>query len=172
MLGEDFYFRYQIDSITARFGNNSAERKQLWRSIDSVDNLHNAVLKRIIKQTKKYPGYNVLGKEGSKNFWNLVQHQDHDTAFQLKVLNLMHDAMLKNNASPIDYAYLYDRVMLNTIGKQYFGTQFQPNAKKKTYEPRPLIDSINVDSRRKQIGLHPIKEKIDYLNRTSYVHLK
>ncbi|MBC8884111.1 hypothetical protein H9X57_14420 [Flavobacterium piscinae] len=36
-----------------------------------------------------FVGIDVVGEEGSQNFWLLVQHSDQNTAFQQKVLEKM-----------------------------------------------------------------------------------
>ena len=78
-------------------------------------------------------------------FWLLVQHQDYDVKLQEKCLKHC-DFNLKNKS------YLTDRIMVNREGTQIYGTQFN----------KPIIDKKNVDKRRKEMGLEPLK---DYLKK-------
>lgn len=107
-----------------------------------------------------YPSISKYGKENSYNYWLLVQHCDNDIIFQEKVLNKMKKLVVKNDVNKKNYAYLYDRVMKNKGKKQLYGTQFTylpPN-----HEPSVvnIEDSINIDARRKEIGLEPLSEYI------------
>jgi hypothetical protein len=74
----------------------------------------------------------------------------------------------KGNASLADFAYLTDRVKVNTKQLQVFGTQMQLNESKTSYEPRPLIDPENVNLRRSEIGLETIEEYIEIMNERYY----
>ena len=107
-----------------------------------------------------YLGFNKLGMEGSNNFWLLVQHADHDPTFQEAVLDGMDMEVRVGNADGKNYAYLTDRVLVNSGQKQLYGTQV--SYKEDFWAiPRPLQDSANVDKRRSDVGLPPIR---DYLN--------
>ena len=70
-----------------------------------------------------YPGYDVLGKSTSYLFWVMVQHADHDPEFQKRVLYLRRAEVEANNTDARDYAYLTDRVQINTGEEQIYGTQ-------------------------------------------------
>lgn len=66
-----------------------------------------------------------------------------------------------------NYALLVDRVKINTGQKQIYGTQVDYNFKSAQAYPKKLADSINVNTRRKSVGLDPIEV---YLNRMSKKH--
>ena len=53
----------------------------------------------------------------------MVQHADHDPEFQKRVLNLRRAEVEANNTDARDYAYLTDRVQINTGEEQIYGTQ-------------------------------------------------
>ncbi len=111
-----------------------------------------------ILDTYGFPGYDLVGKESSTNYWLLVQHSDFDLPFQKRALNLMEMQVNNNNASGNNYAYLVDRININEGNKQIYGTQIQMTDN--GYKPKPLIDSSNVDARRKKVGLMNLS---DYL---------
>ncbi len=161
---EDQYVVHQIDSALIKFGKGTAQVDSAWAGYRQLNKKNNTVLKTIIKDYKKYPDNDLVGSNGSHSFWLLVQHQDADTAFQMKVLDLMKVACDSGKASIIDYAYLKDRVLVNTGQKQIYGTQCILNKAKDTYEVKPTIDIDNLDKRRKEIGLPEIAKYLEVMN--------
>jgi len=165
MVEEDQAGRLYLDTIRKNYGFPSAQNDSMWKVIHAIDHKHNAVLKGVIRDLKSYPDEKLVGYTASHNFWLLVQHQDRDTTFQKEVLHLMKYAVEYKAASATDYAYLTDRVMLNTGKKQVYGTQFWLLDEKDGVVPRPMEDSLNVDKRRAEVGLGPISEAIEQMNR-------
>ena len=135
---------------------NQATIDRNWHITDSL-NLINA--KRIVQQYG-FPGYSLVGENGSNSFWAIVQHCDDDLNFQQQVLKLIGAEVKRHDASAENYAYLMDRVLINKGQKQLYGTQVHFNTKTKHSEPLPIQDSIGVDARRTAVGLMPLK---DYL---------
>jgi len=128
---------------------------------DSVFGTHKLRLEQLFTRYG-FPGYDLVGEEGSKNFWLMVQHCDHWPDFQLKVLDAMDKEVKRHNADPKNYAYLTDRVRVNTGQKQLYGTQLQYKKTECQAIPKPMSDSLNVNLRRKALGMEPIEL---YLNR-------
>jgi hypothetical protein len=56
------------------------------------------------------------------------------------------------DAKKEDVAYLTDRIMIKERGVQLYGTQVN------TYTPYPIIDSVNVNKRRADMGLGTLEE--------------
>jgi len=110
---------------------------------DSVFTTHKLRLEKIFKEFG-YPGYSLVGKEGSKNFWLMVQHSDGDPDFQSKVLDKLKIEVDNRNADGRDFGLLTDRVKINKGEKQIYGTQLTYNSQGQAY-PKPLLDSVNVD---------------------------
>lgn len=133
---------------------------------DSVFKAHE---KRVVEIFDKYGfvGIDVAGEEGSQNFWLLVQHSDQNPLFQQKVLEKMEIEVKKNNANSYNYALLVDRVNINTGKKQIYGTQVSYNLENGQAIVKNLEDSLNVNKRRKAIGLEPIEK---YLNQMTIMH--
>ncbi len=75
----------------------------------------------------------------------------------------------RGNASSEDYAFLTDRVNLNIRKKQVYGTQVDYNWKLCQAFPKPIIDSLNINKRRKEVGLESIEA---YLNEMSKFHFE
>ncbi len=108
-----------------------------------------------------WPVIPLVGKEGSKNAWLIVQHADDDLRFQKKCLQLMLAAYKKNpkNITPMQIAFLTDRIRVNEKKLQKFGTQFYTN-KKGVFTYWPIRDIRNVDERRSVYGIEPLAEYI------------
>lgn len=122
---------------------------------------------------KKYGflGFNQVGKDGSTNFWLVVQHCDKHPEFQRAVLPAMDQEVKKGNANPSNYALLYDRVQVNAGLPQLFGTQvtYEVETTGRAILKIGLLDSVNVDQRRKAYQLDPLK---DYLNMMTGMHFE
>ena len=150
------------DQIAA--GGQQGEYKnwtnQKWNNFtDSVFTTHKRRLEQIFGEFG-FPGFNLVGKEGSNNFWLMTQHSDSDVDFQSKILEEMKIEVDNKNADPANYAYLTDRVRINSGQKQIYGTQVTYTNEGRAY-PKPLLDSVKVNEKRKTVGLEPIEQ---YLN--------
>lgn len=108
--------------------------------IYAIDICHNYRLKQIINKFG-FPMRKLIGKKGMKAFWLLIQHQDYDIDLQEGCLNYC-DFDLQEKA------FLTDRISINKGKKQIYGTQFN----------FPIEDIKNVDKKRKQMNLEPLKE--------------
>lgn len=117
---------------------------------------------KAIAETYGFPGYDLVGKASSDNYWILVQHSDFDLSFQKKMLELMKRQVEKNNASGNKYAYLLDRIDCNEGRPQRYGTQIRMTDS--GYQPRPLADVQRVDVFRKSMGLSTLAEYLDVSN--------
>jgi hypothetical protein len=153
-----------VKPATGRFANMDQQQWALYK--DSVFTTHQKILDKIFNQYG-YPGYDLVGKKGSNHFWLMVQHCDKNPDFQRKILTAMKKEVDKGNADPKNFAYLTDRVNLNTGHKQLYGTQVTYNLSTCQAFPRPVADSSALDERRKQVGLEPINV---YLNQMSEFH--
>lgn len=74
----------------------------------------------------------------------------------------------RNNASPVNYAYLTDRVAINSGQLEEYGTQVVyegPGLGKAV--PKSLRDPLNVNKRRAAIGMEPLES---YLGVMSKMH--
>lgn len=132
-----------------------------WESFqDSVYTSHQLRLKEIFRK-HGYVGFDLAGEDGSRNFWLMVQHSDQHPQFQKEVLRKMKIEVDRKNADSKTYGLLVDRVKINTGQPQIYGTQVDYTMDPCQAFPKKLVDSVNVNERRKEIGLQPIEE---YLN--------
>lgn len=130
-----------------------------WRQkVIKMDDLHLIRLQEVIKEYHRWPGYTLVGPQGSHAFWLLVQHTP-DFLFQSRCLELLEEAVFNQEASPIDLAYLKDRVLMHTGKKQIYGTQLNQD-----FTFYPIEDEERVNERRLAIGLPTIEEYFEVIN--------
>ena len=144
------------------------EARKMMRETDSLSHFH---LKKIIEE-RGFPNYDLVGEDGSHNFWLLMQHQDKYVFFQENVLDLMKIEVEKGKASGKDYAYLLDRVAVNSDKPQTFGTQMHLNADSSSYEPKPCLEPEKLNERRASVGLGTIENYIETMNQRYFGTLK
>ncbi|WP_158798766.1 DUF6624 domain-containing protein [Pedobacter sp. L105] len=159
-----------VDQIAAKpaegiYKTMSKDQFQHFR--DSVFTTHQMLISKIFDSIG-YPGYDVAGEKGAYQFWLLVQHCDKQPEFQQKVLVAMEKEVARKNANPKDYAYLTDRVKINTGQQQVYGTQVTYNPDICQAIPKPLVDSKNVNQRRKTMGLGPIEEYLNFISEHNF----
>lgn len=165
-----------ITELQTRFDKDQKALSDYIYASESDAEKLNVVKKKVFKENAdrmkdlfdKYGflGWDLVGETGSHNFWLMVQHADHDTKFQYAVLKEMGPAVENNNAFAPNYAYLTDRVRLNTNKKQIYGTQVRYKENGQAV-PKLLMDSLNVNVRRANIAMKPIEL---YLNSMTEKH--
>jgi hypothetical protein len=129
---------------------------------DDVDDHNQARLAEIFDE-HGWPGWSLVGEDGSTAAWAIAQHADLDLAFQERALDLLQAAVDAGDASGGDLAYLTDRVLVAKGEPQLYGTQWG-SAADGTPEPRtPIADAANVDARRAAAGLSTLAEYLEEL---------
>jgi tetratricopeptide (TPR) repeat protein len=145
------------------FKRDSPEMQQNFKNGVQADSLNMIILKKLFLQYG-FLGIEEVGKQGSGNFWLMMQHCDRDPKFQEEVLGEMKKHIERKNANPSNYAYLIDRVKVNTGKEQVYGTQMKLNQEGSSYEPKPVIEPENLNKRRAEVGLGTIEEYIGVMN--------
>ncbi|NQZ76708.1 MAG: hypothetical protein HRT61_11520 [Ekhidna sp.] len=105
-----------------------------------------------------YPGFDMVGKEGSRQFWSIVNQEENDLEFQLTVLDSMILEVVEANAYAEDYAQLMDRARMKSNVQQLYGTQFYMDTITGMAISYPMYDPENVDARREQMNLPSLQE--------------
>ena len=161
----------QTDQFAADIARDEYEKlsEQEWKTIQDSIHLENQKRIKEISEQYGFVGHDLVGERGSQSFWLVVQHADNNPEFQKKILEKMKIQVLNENADPVSFGLLTDRVKLNTGQKQVYGSQVTYNWEICQAIPRDLADRENVNKRRSEIGLEPIEE---YLNRLSEMHYK
>lgn len=157
--------KWRIESVNLQNGKSSLfDEATINRNMAKTDHSNMIKAKLIIKKYG-FPGYSLVGIEGSDAFWAIVQHCDDDLVFQEQVLSLMSKEVKKHNATGEKLALLQDRVLVSQGHKQLYGTQVRLDLKTHRAKPFPTQDSLNVDARRKAIGLSPLKDYLKLFER-------
>lgn len=94
-----------------------------------------------------------FGSAVSQHAWLLVQHADDHPDFQALALERMPPYLESGGIKRSNYAFLWDRVAVNTGRKQRYGTQPVWECKDGKLELQPLEDPENVDARRAGMGM-------------------
>lgn len=133
-------------------------------SIEAMDRVHIASLKKIVKYLKGWPTISKVGKKASKAAWIVAQHS-RDLEFQRTCLRLMKKDVSDVNLS--NCAYLIDIIGINTGKGQVYGTCL----KTERNEEGKLVTEIphlrfpkSIDRLRKKAGLLPLKDYIKIAN--------
>jgi len=95
------------------------------------------------------------GPDASMAAWLIVQHSDHDPAWQAAMLERLRARAERGDMQPRYVAYLVDRVAVNEGRPQTYGTQGRcvgPNE----WQPHPLADPDAVERLRAEAGLDPL----------------
>lgn len=121
----------------------------------SIDVTHTQRMREIV-ELMGWPTRSKVGGHASEMAWLLVQHADHDRAFQRACLDLM-KAQAADEVSLANMAYLEDRVRVGEGRSQLYGTQFYVDEAGK-FGPRPIEDLDHVDERRQAVGLQPLSD--------------
>ncbi len=141
--------------------DDAARFNEVIHKMSSTDEENTQWLKQVIER-HGWPTKSMVGKDGAKATWLLVQHADADRDFQRLCLTKMLE-LPKGVVPAQDIAYLTDRILVGEGKKQKFGTQCV--LKNSKYVPSPIEDEEHVDERRTEIGLMPLAEYLDVIEK-------
>jgi len=107
-----------------------------------------------------------FGHSVSSHAWILAQHADDHPDFQREVLKRMEPYLEDGGVRPRDYAYLWDRVAVNTGELQRYGTQPMDSCNEDgTLDLKPMEEPGAVDARRATMGLGPASADLEQMAR-------
>jgi hypothetical protein len=129
----------------------------------AIDEANTARLKAIVAQ-HGWPGAAMVGDDGARAAFLIVQHADRDRAFQREMLPLLQAASEAGQVSRQEYAYLVDRVRVGEGKPQLYGSQSQQAPDGTKWIPWPIEDETHVDERRRAVGLGPLADYFILLN--------
>jgi len=130
----------------------------------AMETLHNSNAKALDQIIEKigYPTILKVGEKASKAAWLVIQHAISQPPFMKKCFELLKKAVSRENASPLDLAYLTDRIAVFEGGAQLYGTQFDWD-ESGVLNPQPFDDLAQVNQRRKALGLNTLEEQTELL---------
>jgi hypothetical protein len=132
-----------------------------------ADRVRSARLAEIVT-VHGWPGRSLVDEDGTQAAWLLAQHTDHDPELQARFLELLEDAVERDEAPAAVLAYLTDRVRVNDGRAQIYGTQFHGQGA--SYGPRPIADNEGLDERRAAAGLEPFADYERRMRETEAEH--
>lgn len=127
--------------------------------IKALHQAHASRLKEIIS-TYGWPGISLVGEEGAKAAWLVVQHSVSDLAFLAECVGLLEEAVEKSDVEGWQLAFLQDRVCTLAGKPQYYGTQFDTD-ENGWPTPFPIDDAAGVNERRARLGLNSLEERLE-----------
>ena len=110
--------------------------------------------------TYGWPGKHFVGAKGNYTIFLVIQHADLKT--QEKYLPMFSKSVADSESRACDLAYLQDRILMREEKKQIYGSQVVFNKTTGAQEFYPIEDEINVNLRRKKVGLQPLEEYAKY----------
>lgn len=124
-----------------------------------IKQLHEANVARVKEIIAEYgwPGKSIVGQEGAKAAWLIVQHGTLDPAFMERALLLLKDAVATGEAEGWCLAYLQDRTLTMAGKPQIYGTQHDFDQSGIAH-PLPIAEPDEVDRLRKGMGMGPLSE--------------
>jgi hypothetical protein len=167
VLVDDQKYRLLIDLIPSST-KKSTEQKNIEieyinEQIKKQDQLNLEIVTQIIDKYG-WLGPDVIGANANSALFLVIQHSNQAT--QEKYLPVLRAAVKNHKAHASDLALLEDRVALGQGKKQIYGSQLTMNAKTGMNVLSPIEDEINVNKRRKAVGLEPIEEYVKYFGIT------
>ena len=145
--------RLKSEEIGRVYGFESKEMSALWKTIEITDRVNLVRVKQIL-DSEGWVGEERVGPRANSALFLVIQHADLMT--QQKYLPLMQEAVKASRAQPSALALLEDRVALGEKHLQTYGSQIGEDSTGKAYV-LPLADPDNVDTRRANMGLGPLR---------------
>ncbi|WAU79975.1 hypothetical protein O1Q96_09615 [Streptomyces sp. Qhu-G9] len=100
-----------------------------------------------------WPGHRLVGERGSRAAWQIATYCG-DDALQARACDLLEKAVRQQDADPLHYALLADRLCLNRGEPQRFGTLYIPTHSG-VLELYRVGEPERLDDRRHALGLEP-----------------
>lgn len=139
-------------------------RDRFSASLRASDVERAAFVKGVIA-THGWPTPAMFGEEASFGAWIIVQHADHDPAFQAEVLELISPLVTLGEVDAQSYALLFDRVAVAQNRPQRYATQIRDCEGGRRIPPTALENPEAVDERRASVGLGPLSDYIAMMDR-------
>lgn len=120
-----------------------------------------AVLKEVINE-HGWPGISLVDPEGAKAAWLIAQHSVSDLDFMSECIELLKQAVSKEDAEGWQLAFLQDRVLTMSGKNQLYGTQFDVDEDGWPI-PFPISEPDTVNERRETLGLNSLEERLEQM---------
>ncbi len=125
-------------------------------TMKAVHDKNAARLNQIIEQ-HGWPGRSLVGEEGARAAWLVLQHAIGHPELQRKGLVLLQEAVSRGDVPAVEVAMLHDRICFFEGSPQRYGTQYDWTESGEL-APWTIEDEEGVDERRRAVGLPPLAE--------------
>jgi hypothetical protein len=157
MYVNDQYVRSNLMTDILQKYNLSKDQVIIDSNGINTDERNRERLKEIIAKYG-FPTKKMVGKDAMNGVFFMIQHADGENAWQKSQLTNIANAVKMGDLDSQSYAYLYDRIKINSGEKQLYGTQFaNVDAVNNIVELDKTEDIDNLDKRRMEIGMMPIE---------------
>lgn len=155
MRDADQLLRTEIRVSTDRLGPDAPAVNALWVRQRALDRQNFTRLQEIVAQSG-WPRRSAVGEKAASGAFLVVQHAD--LAAQQQMLPLLRAEAARGEVKPSALALLEDRVRVGQGQPQIYGSQLMRDPATGTMAFSPIADEVNVDARRKSVGLEPIAD--------------
>lgn len=158
--------RGNMDNVISKY---KLKKEEVIKTADamSIDNENRNKLKGIFAKYG-FPTKKMVGNEAMNGVFLMIQHSDGDKIWQKSQLPNIEQAVKRGDMDGQSYAYLYDRIKINSGEKQLYGTQFaKVDPINKIAELAATEDLENLDRRRMEIGMMPIETYKAFMLKTA-----
>jgi hypothetical protein len=123
--------------------------------------VHDKNAARLTEIIERYgwPGRGLVGEDGARAAWLVLQHAIGHPDLQRKGLVLLQAAGARGDVPAVEAALLEDRIRFFEGRPQKYGTQFDWDEDGRL-GPLPIEDEATVDERRQSVGLGPLAEDV------------
>ena len=142
------------DAMLDKYGADSKEYEK-YQAIYKANHAINEQ-KVIVVLADGWPPKEVIGADGNRTICNVLQHSDQKIREQY--LPLMRQAVKEQQLSAPLLVRAEDRLRTDRGETQLYGGQMKYYRETKSFNVWPVYDPVNIDKRRAEIGLEPIKE--------------
>lgn len=114
---------------------------------------------RWLQQQIQVSGWFDISKtsvDAAQAAWLMVQHADWDPQWQQQILQLLQPKVKQGEFQPRYFAYLTDRVAINTGQPQLYGTQGACDHQSGQWQPFAVANAAQLDLNRQAMELEPI----------------
>lgn len=104
------------------------------------------------------------GVDADRAAFLLVQHADRDPDFQSEMASILEPLAAAGETTPLNFAYLFDRVSVGRNRPQRYGTQ--GHCSRTGWAPFEVEDVEGLDKRRAAVGLAPHQEYVARISKS------
>jgi len=143
------------DSLIEKYGVESKE-VQGQQEIYERNHAINERKVKVILDKYGWPGKDIIGEQGNWTICNVIQHSDNE--IRIKYLPMIRQAVKDKKLHPRFLVRTEDRIATERGDLQIYGGQMKYYPETKSFNVWPVLDPVNIDKRRAEIGLEPISE--------------